>query len=113
MSHTENVISPGVVAHLGVNTPAPLSILYLGRDCGTSRHRALGLGRLGHKVQLVDAHSFLPTGRVMSYWIHHTGALGLGRFIRSQVLKTIRSSEFDLVWVDAGDIICPELVRDL
>jgi hypothetical protein len=64
-------------------------------------------------VQFLDAHSFLPRGRVTDYWIHHSGAWGLGRFIRARVLETIRSAEFDLVWVDAGDLICPELVQDL
>jgi hypothetical protein len=49
----------------------------------------------------------------MDYWVHYTGALGLGRFIRSRVLETIRSAKFDLVWVNAGELISPELVRDL
>ena len=49
----------------------------------------------------------------MGYWIHRTGALGLGRFIRSRILEAIGSKEFDLVWVNAGDLICPEIVRDL
>ena len=93
--------------------PSHLSILYLGQNWGTSRHRALSLRRLGHTVQTLDAHSFLPHGRVTDYWIHHSGAWGLERFIRTRVLKTIRSAEFDLVWVDAGDVIGPELVRDL
>jgi spore maturation protein CgeB len=37
----------------------------------------------------------------------------LASFIRSRVLEAIQSAEFDLVWVDAGDVIGPELVRDL
>jgi spore maturation protein CgeB len=90
-----------------------LTILYLGQDYGTSRQRALSLSRLGHKVQFVDAHSFLPSNRLMDYWIHHTGALCLEKFIRSRVLKAIKFAEFDLVWVDAGDVIGPELVKDL
>jgi spore maturation protein CgeB len=90
-----------------------LTILYLGRNCGTSRHRGLSLKRLGHKVQFLDACNFLPSNRLVDYWIHHTGALGLQRFIRSRVLETIGSTEFDLVWVDAGDVIGPQLVHDL
>jgi spore maturation protein CgeB len=92
---------------------ANLTILYIGQNYGTSRHRALSLSRLGHKVQFLDAHSFLPPGRLIDYWIHHTGALGLGGFIRSRVLKAVQSAEFDLVWVDAGDLIGPWLVQDL
>jgi spore maturation protein CgeB len=90
-----------------------ISILYIGNDSGTSRHRALSLSRLGHKVQIVDPHNFLPSGRLIAHWIHRTGALGLGRFVRSRILETISSAEFDLVWVDAGDVICPELLLDL
>jgi spore maturation protein CgeB len=90
-----------------------LSILHIGCDSGTSRHRALCLSRLGHRVQIVDPHSFLPSGRLMGYWIHRTGALGLGKFIRSRILEAIQSAEFDLVWVDSGDVLSPELVRDL
>jgi spore maturation protein CgeB len=90
-----------------------ISILYIGSDSRTSRHRALSLGRLGHKVQIVDPHSFLPSSQLMGYWIHRTGAMGLGRFIRSRILEAIRSAEFDLVWVNAGDVISPDLVQDL
>jgi spore maturation protein CgeB len=90
-----------------------LSILYLGIDSGTSRHRALSLRRLGHKVRHLNPHSFLPPGRITDFWNHHTGALGLGKFVRARVLNSIRNMEFDLAWVDAGNLICPELVQDL
>jgi hypothetical protein len=33
--------------------------------------------------------------------------------IHSKVLDAIRSAQFDLVWVDGGGLISPELVRDL
>ena len=101
------------VSPLRAPRPSGLSILYLGRDWGTSRHRAMSLGRLGHNVRFLDAHRFVPANRYIDYWIHHTGALGFGKFIRARILKAIRSAEFDLVWVDAGDVICPELVHDL
>jgi spore maturation protein CgeB len=92
---------------------ANLTILYLGADFGTSRHRALSLSRLGHKVRILDPHSFLPSGRLTGYWKYHTGAYGFERFIRARVLRAIRSAKFDLVWVDWGDLICAGLVRDL
>ena len=90
-----------------------LSILYLGIDSGTSRHRALSLRRLGHKVHHLDPHSFLPAGWITDYWNHHTGALGFARLVRARVLESIRNMEFDLAWVDAGNLVCPELVQDL
>jgi len=69
--------------------------------------------RLGHKVQIVDPCAFLPTGRLADSWVHHTGALGLAGSIRSQVLAAIRSAEFDLVWVDAGNLVSAELIAEL
>jgi hypothetical protein len=61
----------------------------------------------------LDPHSFLPAGWISDFWNHHTGALGLAGFVRARVLNSIRSMEFDLVWVDAGNLVCPELVQDL
>jgi spore maturation protein CgeB len=87
-----------------------LSILYLGTDSGTSRHRARSLTRLRHKVQVLDPYSFLPAGWMIDYWNHHTGALGSGTLVRTRVLGAIRNLKFDLVWVDGGDVISPELV---
>jgi spore maturation protein CgeB len=86
-----------------------LTILYLGCNSGTSRHRALGLGRLGHKVQIVDPYSFLPPGRLTDYWIHHAGAYGFENLVRARALAAIGSAEFDLIWVDAGELIGPGL----
>src|ERR1700693_6140457 len=96
-----------------VSTTSNLSILYLGCNSGTSRHRALSLSRLGHKVQIVDPYSFLPSGRVTDYWVHHTGAYALENYIRARIMADIGSGQFDLVWVDAGALVGPELVRDL
>jgi spore maturation protein CgeB len=90
-----------------------LSILYLGIDSGTSRHRALSLTRLGHKVNHLDPFRFLPSGWITDYWNHHTGALGFAGLVRARVLNSIRNMRFDLVWVDAGNLVGPELVRDL
>jgi len=91
-------------------TMEKLSILYLGTHWGTSRHRALSLTRLGHQVQVLDPYGFLPAGWMMNYWNHHTGALGSGRLVRTRVLEAIRNLKFDLIWVDGGDVISPELV---
>jgi spore maturation protein CgeB len=93
--------------------PVSIRVLYLASNSGTSRHRALSLKRLGHEVQILDPRSFLPQSRLLDYWTHHTGALGLENFIRSRILEIIRSTAFDLVWVDPGEFVCPELVRDL
>jgi hypothetical protein len=49
----------------------------------------------------------------VDHWVHHTGALGVERFTRSRILDAIRSAEFDLVWVDSGNLISSGLVREL
>jgi len=108
-----NMTSDLAVTCLRTHTSSDLAILYIGCNSGTSRHRAFSLSRLGHKVQILDPYSFLPPGRLTDYWIHHTGAYGLERFIRARVLAAIRSAEFDLVWVNTGDLVGPELVRNL
>ena len=89
------------------------SILYLGGTSGTSRHRALSLTRLGHKVRILEPLSFLPVRRITGYWARHTGALGLETFICNRILESIGSAEFDLVWVDPGHLVGPVLVRHL
>ena len=101
------------VPRIAVSVSAGISILYLGPNSGTSRHRALSLSRLGHRVQIVDPHDSLPSGWITDYWVYHTGAWGLSKIVRARVLKAIRGEEFDLVWVDAGGLVSPGLVRDL
>lgn len=96
-----------------IHAESHLSILYLGSTSGTSGHRAQALARLGHKVQVVDPCGLRPSGRVSDYWVHHTGAWGLGRLVRNRVLDAIGAAEFDLVWVDAGGLVSPSLIHDL
>lgn len=90
-----------------------LSILYIGRDSGTSRHRALALRRLGHIVFHVDPYIFLPKTRVTGVWIWQTGGLFLEGYIRSRVLASIPQRKFDLVYVDGGELVGLSLVREL
>jgi spore maturation protein CgeB len=89
------------------------SILFIGREQGTSRHRALALKTLAQNLAVVDPVSFLPNGRFMAAWSWHTGALFLEGFIRRRILERIRHQEFDLVWVDGGSLIGPSLVLEL
>lgn len=91
----------------------PLSILYIGVDSGTCRHRALALRRLGHAVTVVDPKQCLPERGVVNRWIHHTGALGLGDLIRRHVLKAIGNRNFDIVYVDGGELVPPALLKEL
>ena len=58
----------------------------------------------------LDPYSLLPGGWLTNYWNHHTGAVGSGRLVRTRVLERVRNLRFDLVWVDGGDVISPDLV---
>jgi hypothetical protein len=93
--------------------PNGLRILFLGIGNGTSGHRCAALQRLGHDVTLVSPYAFLPRGRVFRYWTFHTGAAFLERYIQRHILKAAGASQFDLVWVDNGELIGASLVRRL
>jgi spore maturation protein CgeB len=88
------------------------SVLFVGPDSGTSRHRALALGRLGHKVTIVDPRLFLPESRVLDSWIHHTGGLLLGALVRRRFLTSLQLATFDFVFVNGGELIDAQLVKE-
>ncbi len=90
-----------------------LSVLYIGADTGTSRHRAIALQRLGHNVFIVDPFAFLPQSRIAGLWVWKTGGLFLDDFIRRRVLTRIRDRRFDLAFINGGELVGPSLVRDL
>ena len=89
------------------------SILYLGPNTGTSRHRAAALQRLGYRVTIVDPHAFVPRLPYMLSWTHHTGGLLLGSYIQHRILESLGNERYDLTWVDAGVLVGPGLVREL
>ncbi len=90
-----------------------LSILFIGRDSGTSRHRAMALRRLGHIVFHIDPHAFLPKSSISGIWIWRTGGLFLEGYIRHRVLASLPPRKFDMVFVDGGELIGPSLVWEL
>lgn len=90
-----------------------LSVLYLGRCSGTSRHRVAALVRLGHRVRTLDPDGHLPLKRVRGYLVHRIGASALGALIRNRVLAEIANQSFDVIWVDGGELFSPELISDL
>lgn len=92
---------------------SPFSVLYIGRNVGTSRQRVLALKRLGYDVFIVDPTAFLPDGRLVNAWTWHTGGLFLECFIRRNILATIRHQTFDLVYVDGGELVGPSTVLEL
>jgi len=90
-----------------------LTILFIGRNSGTSRHRALAFRRLGHDVFIIDPFSFFPDNHLVGLWTWHTGSLFLQEFVRRSLLATIPAKKFDLVYIDGGELIGPYLVLEL
>jgi len=71
------------------------------------------MARLGHDVQLLDPRSMVSANPWMSRWIWRTGALGVSRIVHRRSLKSIGGAEFDLAWVDAGEMVDARFVQDL
>jgi spore maturation protein CgeB len=89
------------------------SILYIGTNSGTSRHRASAMVRLGHEVSIIEPRAFLPKNRLADYWLFHQGALWCERIVARKVLSSLPSKRVDLVWVDGGDLVSVDLVCQL
>lgn len=94
-------------------SPEKLSILYIGPESGTSLHRAVALRRLGHEVFVLDPWKALPRSKYAGAWLHHTGALFLGRYMARRIEAMIPDQKFDLTWVDGGGLVGPSLVESL
>jgi len=89
------------------------SILFIGRDSGTSRHRALALRRLGYQVHVIDPLSLYSNGSLVDKWSWHTGGLFLETISRKKLLASIPPIAFSLVYVEGGELIGPFLVQEL
>src|ERR1700679_1394290 len=89
------------------------AILFIGRDSGTSRHRAMAFRRLGHDVFVIDPFSFFPNSVFVGLWTWHTGSLFLEDYVRRSLLAKLPPRKFDLVHIDGGELIGPSLVLEL
>lgn len=86
-----------------------LSILYLGPDYGTSRHRADALRRLGHRVELIDPWAFFPQHsfikKVMGKLTYEIGPAWMEPYVRRRLLAAINWERFDLIWSNQCELI--------
>lgn len=90
-----------------------LAILYIGYNSGTSLHRACALRRLGHEVFIIDLATLLPKSSFAASWAWQTGGLFLEGYIRRELLASLPRREFDLVYVDGGELLGPALLIEL
>ena len=61
----------------------------------------------------MDPESFLPRRRLLRYWNHHTGALGVAKVVETGVLAAMDHGSFDLVYVDGGQFISPQMIATM
>lgn len=90
-----------------------LTILYLGSDDGTSRHRIHALERLGHRIHLVNPYRFIPQNKLIQKWAFKSGGMFLEALVHGRVLECLPGGRFDVVLVNSGEYVGPALVRDL
>ena len=93
-----------------------MRILYLGNNSksSTSFHRAQALRRIGNEVEIINPYVItqnLPS--IISKLHYRTGY----RFIQNRILKfliaNISSVDYDLVWVNSGELIGINCIRFL
>lgn len=90
-----------------------MKILYLGSRSGTSEYRANALKRLGHEVLSVDPSHFIAGIPLAAHWWRYMGGIGLTSRVRSELLRLVKDSTFDLIWVDNGALLSRTLIEDL
>ena len=94
-----------------------LSILYLGKNHGTSRHRADALRRLGHKVELIDPWAFFPEftfiKKVIGKLAYEIGPAWLEPFTYRRLVAAISNKQFDVIWNNQCEVIGPKTVQFL
>lgn len=85
------------------------SILYLGQNCGTSRHRANALRRLGYEVESLDPWDFLPTDkitkRILGKLAHEMSPLFMEPYVRLRLMSRLKGRHFDIIWNNQNELI--------
>lgn len=90
-----------------------LSVLYVGPNEGTSRHRYNALCRCRYNAYLIDPYVSLVPTTGLSALASKVGFVGFQRHITRFVLQTIGSRRFDIIWVDQGQVVNSTLAAEL
>jgi spore maturation protein CgeB len=90
-----------------------MKIAYIGPNRGTSSQLAGALGRIGHRVTVIDPRDFLPQVNWVDRWLYHAGGLGVSRFIDPPILAGVRQIRPDLIWVTQGEYLGRGLLKKL
>lgn len=90
-----------------------MKVLFIGPDSGTSRHRYVGFGRLGHDARLIDPRQLLPRSIMVDRFIWKIHPAPMAAVVRRRLLQMINGQSYDLAFVDGGSLVNAELVCDL
>ena len=88
-----------------------LNILYLGPISGTCLDRANALRRLGHQVRHLDLRTMLPPISWLDKVTWHLGGGLLTPFLMHSLRKSLKGHQYDLCWVDGGELVTPKLIK--
>lgn len=95
-----------------------MKILFLGNEhpSSTSRHRADAFVRLGHQVTIVSPQKAIDpfcTNRILGAIHYRMGYALLRTVVRKWVLAQIEGQRFDMCFVDSGELLSLDTLRDL
>lgn len=76
-------------------------------------HRAKALERLGHKVIIVDPLDGFSRSKLVSRWLYHAGAIGIGFRINKPIAEAVAAFRPALIFVNQGEFLGPRLLRCL
>jgi len=88
-----------------------LNIVYFGPISGTCLDRANALRRLGHQVRHLDLRTMLPPISWLDKVTWHLGGGLLTPFLMHSLRKSLKGHQYDLCWVDGGELVTPKLIK--
>lgn len=92
-----------------MTTPG-LSILYIGHGDGTALDRANALRRIGHQVEHVSLRRMLPRSVWLDLITWRLGGHLLSPWILRRLPKALKSTRYDLCYVDGGELATPKVI---
>jgi len=90
-----------------------LKILFLGANGYNTLKRAHALKRLGHEVRLIDPYSFFHYKDFVGRLVYYAGASLIEIYLKYKISPIITKDRFDVSFVDAGELIGPNLIKVL
>ncbi|MUH35594.1 glycosyltransferase family 1 protein [Zobellia amurskyensis] len=93
-----------------------MKVLYIGQSSisSTSFHRAKALERIGAQVEILNPYVVTDNLFSISFKVHYrTGYRFLQKRIKNWLAQNIKNQEYDLVWVNSGELLGAECISFL